>query len=32
MDNADCEFIGLFSQEDGNISLGTGNLHKKDKE
>lgn len=30
MGNAD--FIGVFAQEGGNISLGTGNLHKKDKE
>lgn len=32
MGNADCEFIKVFAQEKGNISLGTGNLHKKDKE
>lgn len=30
MDTANCEFIGVFVQEEGNISLGTGNLHKKD--
>lgn len=32
MDNADCEYTGVFAQEGGNISLGTGNLHKKGKE
>lgn len=32
MDNVDCEFIWVFKKEEGNVSLGTGNLHKKDKQ